>query len=43
MRSIALIATIFCLAAPVAQAAEIRVISPGVISNSGLKEVAEGL
>jgi len=41
MRSIALLATIFCLAAPVAQAAEIRVISPGVISNSGLKEVAE--
>ena len=40
MRSIALIATIFCLAAPVVQAAEIRVISPGVISNSGLTDVA---
>ena len=30
----------YCLAATAAQAAEIRVISPGVISNSGLKEVS---
>ncbi len=41
MRRTALFAAVFCLAATVAQAAEIRVISPGVISNSGLKEVAE--
>ncbi len=40
MRSATLIAGIFCLIATAVQAAEIRVISPGVISNSGLKEVA---
>jgi ABC-type glycerol-3-phosphate transport system substrate-binding protein len=40
MRSFALLAAIFCLATTVAQAAEIRVISPGVISNSGLTDVA---
>jgi len=40
MRPIALLAAVFCLAAPASQAAEIRVISPGVISNSGLREVA---
>ena len=40
MRPTALLAIVFCLAASVVQAAEIRVISPGVISNSGLTDVA---
>jgi ABC-type molybdate transport system substrate-binding protein len=39
MRSV-LVAAALCLAAVPARAAEIRVISPGVISNSGLTEVA---
>jgi ABC-type molybdate transport system substrate-binding protein len=40
MRATVLLATVFCLAAAAAQAAEIRVVSPGVISNSGLRDVA---
>jgi molybdate transport system substrate-binding protein len=40
MRPVVLLATLLCLAAAAVQAAEVRVISPGVISNSGLKEVA---
>ena len=40
MRPVALLAAVLCLAATAAQAAEIRVISPGVISNSGLGDVA---
>src|SRR5256885_14713860 len=40
MRRVALLAAFFFLAAPAAQAAEIRVITPGVISNSGLTDVA---
>ena len=39
MRSILLLVALCCLTAPAA-AAEIRVISPGVISNSGLSDVA---
>jgi ABC-type molybdate transport system substrate-binding protein len=40
MRPTLLIATLCCLAATPCAAAEIRVISPGVISNSGLTDVA---
>jgi len=40
MRPILLVAALCCLAASSATAAEIRVISPGVISNSGLSDVA---
>src|SRR3984957_9253187 len=40
MRPILLVAALCGLAASPAAAAEIRVISPGVISNSGLTEVA---
>jgi ABC-type molybdate transport system substrate-binding protein len=40
MRPILLIAALCCLAAKPVAAAEIRVISPGVISNSGLTDVA---
>jgi ABC-type glycerol-3-phosphate transport system substrate-binding protein len=40
MRPILLVAALCCLAATPVAAAEIRVISPGVISNSGLTEVA---
>jgi ABC-type glycerol-3-phosphate transport system substrate-binding protein len=39
MRSL-LLAAALCLAAASSEAAEIRVISPGVISNSGLRDVA---
>ena len=41
MRFLLLVAALCGLAAPPASAAEIRVISPGVISNSGLRDVAE--
>jgi ABC-type glycerol-3-phosphate transport system substrate-binding protein len=40
MRSITLAVISLCLAVSASQAAEIRVISPGVISNSGLTDVA---
>jgi len=40
MRFIGLCAALALWAVPVAQAAEIRVITPGVISNSGLGDVA---
>ena len=40
MRLVVLVAALFSLACAPASAAEIRVISPGVISNSGLSDVA---
>lgn len=40
MRLVLLVATLISLACPPVFAAEVRVISPGVISNSGLSEVA---